>query len=191
MLRSQNFLPSQLRAAYDIVLTSNLTNAEDLIFKLFGTSREFQNEGARTPLVNNIERSAKFRDQFDRIYSFADPTDYEYESEPSYVPDIRFTDCLYVAISNAQRHASNEYDQSVPLEGTQLPVIDEQLFLKRIDEKDEIMLSVVVREIFEPSDVYKRKSSGLFRIDGFIPTIDGDECITPQSILESFMGKYT
>lgn len=176
-----------MRAAYDIIRSSDLTNDENFIFALFGASREFQNEGARTPLVNNIERSAKFKDQFERIYSFADPHDYEYESEPTYVPDIRFTDCLYVAISNSQRHASNEYEDSVQLEGTQLPGVDEMVCLKRLFSDDKMTLNVIVREIFEPSDEHRRKSSGLIRINGLIPTFDEDYSHTPQSILETLM----
>lgn len=171
------------------MVSRELENAQELIEKLFGKEREFLNKpgAARTPFVNNITKSAVFTDQYGRLYSFADPSEYEYEDEPAYVDEIALTDCLYVAISNEQRHASNVHEYSVPLDGTRLPEVDEQLLLTRRNHSDNSQLSCKVFSIFEPSDAHPRISSGWIQIDGFVQTYVGDDYTRPQAILESLL----
>lgn len=175
MLRAEQFLPSQLRAAWLITrneLQSNdtLTN-RDLLSRWFGDARaEFlPGAPARTPLVNNITAAAAYTDQHGRVYAYADPSDYEPDPEPDTVPVIEATDCLFVAIPNRVRQRANDYEQSVSLDAVRLPEISEELYLWPINGHS-VAMTVEVVEMYEPSDENARVSSGFIRISGWLHT---------------------
>ena len=193
MLRAQQFLPSQLRAAWQITLRE-LNTDEDLsndgvLSRWFGDARPEFMPGAvaRTPLVNNITAAAVYQDQHGRLYAYADPSDYEPDAEPDSVPLIRFTDCLFVAIPNQLRHRANEYDDSVELDARRLPDITEELHLRLLDRREsQLTMTVEVVEMYEPSSENARVSSGFIRINGLVEVIHPGRA-QPQACLEALL----
>lgn len=189
MLRSQRFLPSQLRAALDIVtqeLDGGRLSNRDVLTLWFGDAREFlPSAPAVTPLVNNITAAAVYRDQYGRLYAYADPSDWEYEVEPDSVPSVALTDRLFVAIPNALRHLSNENDRSVPLDAVRLPRIDEELQLYPTEGVSEPMV-VSVHAMFEPSGAQERVSSAYIQINGWLQ-VKHPGTASPQACLEALI----
>lgn len=189
MLRSQRFLPSQLRAALEIVtqeLDGGRLSNRGVLTLWFGDAREFlPSAPATTPLVNNITAAAVYRDQYGRLYAYADPSDWEYEVEPDSVPSIALTDQLFVAIPNALRHQSNENDRSVPLDAVRLPRIDEELQLYPTEGASEPMV-VSVHAMFEPSDAQERVSSAYIQVNGWLQ-VKHPGIVSPQACLEALI----
>ena len=142
---------------------------------------------ARTPLVNNITAAAVYDDQHGRFYAYADPSDYEPEPEPGSVPMIRFTDCLFVAIPNQVRRQANEYDDSVELGARRLPEIAEELHLRLLDRREsQLLMTVEVVEMYEPSSETVRVSSGFIRINGLVEVTHPGRA-QPQACLEALL----
>lgn len=174
MLRAQGFLPSQLRAAWEIVQRDHSGLEPEQVTRLFGREREFLESGQNVvPLVNNIVAASVYTDHVGRRYSFADPADYDYDPDPVQVPDIRVSERLFFA---------SPVQSALDDERTPLPERDDSLELKvKWDNRAPFMTVLVMDRLTGSSS--GRIASGLIEVDGWlnVPTPSG---FTAQAKLE-------
>ena len=161
---------------------------------LFGHGREFlpRSGTARSPHPNDIRTARVFVDQYQRDYAFADPTDYEMDSETyTHVPAIPFTDRLFFAVPSNLVTQYRRDEDSVDAETLRFPQEEDTILLRPADRPNQPGITCVVKRLVEPNSSHgQRVASGLIEIDGHISTsrvaaVGGGDVMSAQAKVET------